>query len=134
MSGLVITALFGGVYALLIIPMTVAAGLYRGKVGVLFYDGGNDTLRRILRSHGNYLEYMPVTLTLMAIAEINHASDLFLYITGVVFLLARIMHYLTLNFFDRPIFRQISMLGTTGVILTYALWLLMYYWRHAHGV
>ncbi|SHO57033.1 MAPEG family protein [Vibrio quintilis] len=127
---LFVTALFGGLFALMVFPMTAAVGLRRARVRVLFRDGGDDTLLRLVRSHANYLEYMPVTLILMAVAELNHAPDLFLYITGTIFLLARVMHYLVLNFFDRPVFRIITMLATTGVILTYAIWLLLYYWSH----
>ena len=134
MIELPVTALFGGLFALLMIPMTVAVGLCRARTRVLFYDGGNDTLRRVVRAHGNYLENMPVALILMAVAEINNASVIFLYVMGTVFLLARVLHYLTLNFFDKPVFRVTSMLTTMGTILGFGIWLLLAYWRHIHGL
>jgi uncharacterized protein len=134
MTGLPITSLFAALFGLVLIPMTIAVGLRRGQVGVLLLDGGDETLLRRIRSHANFLEYVPLALILMALSEANGASATFLYSTGTVLLVARTLHYLTLNFFDSPRIRPISMLGTTGVILALAIGLLAYYWRNTHGL
>ncbi len=134
MTGLPITSLFAALFGLMLIVMTVAVGLRREQVGALLLDGGDETLLRRIRSHANFLEYVPLALILMALSEANGASATFLYSTGTVLLVARALHYLTLNIFDSPRIRPISMLGTTGVILALAIGLLAYYWRNTHGL
>ncbi len=134
MTGLPITSLFAALFGLMLIPMTIAIGLRRGRVGVLFLDGGDETLLRRIRSHANFLEYVPLALILMALSEANGASTTFLYSTGTVLLVVRVLHYFTLNFFDGPRIRQICMLGTTGIFLALVIGLLTYYWRNTHGL
>lgn len=48
--------------------------------------------------------------------------------------ITRALRYLTLNFFDGVRLRQISMLGTTGAILSLSVWLLVHYGGNAHGL
>ncbi len=134
LSDLPITALLAGVFAIVFVPMTVSIGVRKSQVGVMFGDGGDDVLFRRIRAHANFLEYVPLTLILMAVAEMNHASALFLYITGAVFFVARMAHYYVLNYRDSPSLRKATMLGTMGAILSFAIWLLLYFWRHVHGV
>jgi uncharacterized membrane protein YecN with MAPEG domain len=107
MTGLPIIHLFAVLFGFMLIVMTVAVGLRRGKVWVLL---------------------------LKAFSGANGASATFLYSTGTALLVARALHYFTLSFFDNPGIRPISMLGATGVILALATGLLSYYWRNTHGL
>lgn len=90
MTELPMTALFGALFALMLIPMTIAIGIRRAQVGVWLLDGGDETLLRRIRAHVNFLEYVPLALILMALSEANGASAIFLYLTGTVLILARV--------------------------------------------
>ena len=44
------------------------------------------------RAHANAAEYIPITLLLMVIAELNGANPTVLHISGVAFLVSRVIH------------------------------------------
>lgn len=44
------------------------------------------------RIHGNASEYIPITLILFALAELNGASNIILHGIGIIFIIARIAH------------------------------------------
>ena len=55
-----------------------------------------NTLARAIRGHGNLIEYAPLFLILMLIAELNQASSALLHISGIISTLGRFMHGLSL--------------------------------------
>jgi hypothetical protein len=63
MVSIPITALFIGVFVLLQIPLTVMVGYRRARTGIQFFDGGDQTLLRRMRAHGNYTETVPIVLS-----------------------------------------------------------------------
>lgn len=112
-----ITSLYAAVFGLLLIPITYAVGLRRMKTRTSFLDGGDEILLRRMRSHGNYVEYVPFALLLIGLTELNGASSAYVHSMGAVLLISRIVHYVIINF--RPVvpIRVFSMLGTTAVFL-----------------
>ena len=56
--------------------------------------GGNDhpELGVLIRAHGNAVENIPITLLLMALAELNGASGFLLHLYGIVLVASRIAH------------------------------------------
>ena len=66
-----ITVLFVGLFALIQVPLTVMVGYRRVQTGIQFFDGGDQTLLRRMRAHGNYTETVPIVLLAMAAAEIT---------------------------------------------------------------
>lgn len=125
MNTLPITSLYAALVGLLLIPMTIRVGLRRDHVKVFFLHGDDDALLRLIRSHANFLEYVPLGLILIALVEINGASTGFLHGLAGTLLISRIMHYVTLNTNPIAVTRQISMLGTIAVFLVSAGWLLL---------
>ena len=59
----------------------------RGKLGIGLGDGGNEDLRRLIRIHGNFSEYVPIILIAMAIAEMGGASAGLIWTGGVLLVL-----------------------------------------------
>lgn len=55
-------------------------------------DAGNKDLMVAMRCQANNAEYMPITLLLLAVAEVNGASHILLHIAGVTFVAARAWH------------------------------------------
>jgi uncharacterized membrane protein YecN with MAPEG domain len=87
-----ITVLFIGLFALIQIPLTVMVGYRRLKTGIQFFDGGDQTLLRRMRAHGNFTETVPIVLLAMAAAEVTGLPHWALWAGGLSLLLGRVMH------------------------------------------
>lgn len=64
----------------------------RQRLGVGIGDGGYRELQTAIRVHGNYLEYLPLVLVLMFIAEMNGVNYAALHVAGLVFVASRFGH------------------------------------------
>ena len=93
---LLIAPLFVGLFALIQIPITVMVGYRRLQTGIQFLDGGDQTLMRRMRAHGNFTETVPMTLLAMAAAELAGASHWLLLCGGSLLLVGRLLHLITL--------------------------------------
>ena len=87
-----ITVLFIGLFAIIQVPLTIMVGYRRAQTGIQFFDGGDQTLLRRMRAHGNFTETVPIVLLAMAAAEITGISHWALWIGGLSLLVGRIMH------------------------------------------
>ena len=112
-----VTSLYAAIFGLLLIPITYAVGLRRMKTRTSFLDGGDKVLLRRMRSHGNFVEYVPFAIVLMALTELNGASSTYMHALGALLLVSRIVHYLIINFWPIVTIRVLSMIGTTAVFL-----------------
>lgn len=54
--------------------------------------GSDASLQRAIRAHGNFAEYAPLALILMALMELNEGSPMVLNICGALFVLGRVLH------------------------------------------
>lgn len=119
-----ITGFYAAVFALFLVPITITVGLRRDRIKIFSGDGGDEVLNRRIRAHGNFLEYVPLGLLLIALVEASGAAAPLVHALGASFLLFRLMHYGTLIVRPLAITRQISMLGTIGLFLVSGLYLL----------
>jgi uncharacterized membrane protein YecN with MAPEG domain len=87
-----VTTLIAGVLAVAQVPLTILVSYLRGRTGIQFLDGGNETLLRRIRAHANFVETVPITLVAMACAEFSGASSAVLWRGGVCLLLGRAIH------------------------------------------
>ena len=92
MPTLSITLLFVGLFAMMQVPLTLMVGLRRAQTQVQFFDGGDTTLLRRMRAHGNFTENVPMVLLAMAAAEALGAPAWLLWAGGTSLLLGRVMH------------------------------------------
>lgn len=91
-----ITPLFVALFALMNLVLMFPIGPYRAKVDIAFW-GGEDKLDRMVRGHGNFIEVVPLALIAMATAELTGANSTLILSCGVALLLARLVHYVTLQ-------------------------------------
>ena len=84
-------------FILLSIPMSVSVGLRRAKTGILLLHGDDEPLLRLMRAHGNFIEYVPLALLGLAGAEVAGAPLWLLAGCGVALIFARIVHFLGLR-------------------------------------
>ena len=112
-----VTSIYAGLAGLMLIGLSFAVIQIRYELRVAIGDGGEKRLTRRIRAHANFDEYVPVTLLLMAIAEINGLGAHWLHVAGVALLLGRASHAFALTRAHEPlIFRQIGMVCTFTVL------------------
>jgi uncharacterized protein len=87
-----LTLLFAGLCALIQVALTAMVIIRRAKTGVDLLDGGDVTLLRRIRAHGNFSETAPMALLLLALLEMRGLSPTWLWVLGVGLLLGRLLH------------------------------------------
>jgi len=122
MTNIPITSLFVGIMVLMQIPLTVMVGYRRAKTGIQFFDGGDQTLLRRMRAHGNFTETVPIALIAMLVAEITGAPAWLLWTGGVSLLVGRLMHAAILVIKGWGLPRAIGMILTFVPMLGFGVW------------
>ena len=84
-----------------------------------------EILERAIRAHGNLIEYAPLFLLLLLLAEINQLNAVILHLSGASFFLGRLMHGIGFGFLRHsPIMRiggmALTFLGFIILLLTSA--------------
>lgn len=87
-----ITALYASVLAILIIWLAVQVIKQRRLNQVAYADGGVEALQIARSAQSNATEYIPITLILMALLESNSAYPTWIHLTGIIFVIGRIIH------------------------------------------
>lgn len=87
-----ITGLYLGLLALMYLGLSVyvIAARLQGKIGM--GDGGDETLIRRIRIHGNFAEFVPIQLLLLLCLELQNVDAIWLHVTGLAILLGRVFH------------------------------------------
>ena len=101
------------------------------KVGL--GSGGVDDLERAIRAQGNFAEYVPIALILMACLEINGAPLSLIAILGIVFVAGRVIHAKGINqppphFSNRIIGMKLTITTLILLVAFNLAWLLLQLW------
>ncbi len=128
-----ITSLVAGLLALAAIPLAMQISARRIALGkaagdptaVVFGDGGDALLRRRIRAFGNFIEYVPIALILLALMELQGGASLWAWLSGVALLVGRGVHALGMLYAQSPAPRALGMILTYIAILISAVWLLV---------
>ena len=86
-----ITALYAGILALIVVALGINVTMHRARLRVPLGDGGNPEMLRMIRLHGNAVEYLPLALVLMAIYEANGGWHWALNAIGIALIVARLL-------------------------------------------
>ena len=120
-ASLPISALYLAVFALFSVVLAIGVAATRGKSGVSIGDGGRPELVTATRRHGNFVEYVPLLLLMLAVLELNGASDGLLHGLGLSLLVARVLHAVGIHAeVERSVPRAIGAIGTWLVTLVAA--------------
>lgn len=87
-----VTALYGGLNALLAVLLGLNVSLTRGREKVNFGSGDSIKMQQAIRVHQNNVEYVPLAITLLLILEIMGAASLWIHIYGGALFVARLSH------------------------------------------
>ena len=85
-------ALYAGLLGLMLIVLSMRVSLARRDANVMIGDGGNEVLRRWIRAHGNFVEFVPFALLLLALSEHLNLGALFIHLLGLLLLVSRVAH------------------------------------------
>ena len=87
-----ITLLFASLHVLLMLVLLAPIPRYRSSRKIGVGDGGDKTLARMIRVHGNFIEYVPFALLVLALLELCGLAPAWLWGFGGALLLARMLH------------------------------------------
>ncbi len=87
-----VTALYASLLAIIFIFLAVRVIKVRSSEKVSLGDGGKPDLIRRMRVHGNFTEYVPMALVLLALAESVHTEPVLLHVLGILLVIARCLH------------------------------------------
>ncbi|HXG28819.1 MAG TPA: MAPEG family protein [Nevskiales bacterium] len=110
-----ITPIYAGLLAIWFLILSYRVVQQRGH-GVSLGDGGDAALLRRIRGHGNFAEYVPFILLMMALLEIGGQKTWVLHALGVTLLIARVLHGYALSYTESWKFGRFY-----GTLLTFIL-------------
>lgn len=117
-----IVAYYAAILAVMFVVLTIRVikGRIRGRISL--GDGGDEALIRAQRTHGNFAEFVPFALMLIALAEMNGSPAWSIHVLGSVLIVSRLAHAWALQGgMERMTFRKVGMIGTFIVLLGAAL-------------
>ena len=116
-----ITALYASLLALVFVTLSVNIIRLRLKLKIGVGDGGESMLTKAIRVHGNFSEYIPLALILLACYELSGANTIWLHVLGATLLIGRVTHAIGLSkSVGTSLPRVIGTLATFIVLLSLA--------------
>ena len=113
-----VTSIIAALAALLYIALAMRVIGVRRSDKVSLGDAANKTLETRIRQHGNFNEYVPLALILMAIAELQNAPRLLLIVLGLAILGGRLVHVYGLENMHNAVGRKLRTYGMLSTFLS----------------
>lgn len=92
MTAFPITSLLTALAVIALVLLSLPVSLRRRKMAISAGDGGDETLRRLVRTHGNFIEYVPLTLIAIGLAEAAGVQASVLWGLGGAAVAGRVLH------------------------------------------
>jgi uncharacterized membrane protein YecN with MAPEG domain len=119
-------ALYVGLFGILLIVLSLRVSFVRRDARVALGDGDNELLRRRIRAHSNFVEFVPIALLLLMLAEHTGLGSLFIHLFGIVLLAGRISHAYGISQTNEVfIYRMVGTIATLtviGLLSLYCIW------------
>ena len=116
-----IVPLYAAILALLFFGLSLRTILLRTRYRVAIGDGDAPLLRRAMRCHANFAEYVPLCLLLFYFLEVYGAAAPLLHVLCGALVVGRVLHAVAVGRDPEPRFvRQVAMALTFGPLLTAA--------------
>lgn len=110
---LTITPLYVALAAIVLLVLTVRVILLRRRLAIGLGTGGDAELEKAVRGHGNFTEYAPIGLIVLASAELSGAAGAWIHAIGILLIGGRLLHAWGLSQS-----RGRSIGRSTGIVLT----------------
>ena len=87
-----ITAFSVAILTLIYIALSIAALRRRKAVQIAIGDGDDKLLQRRIRAHGNFQEYVPISLITLGFFELLGAEDWLVMLCASCLIIGRLLH------------------------------------------
>ena len=116
------TSIIAAILTIIFVKLSFAVIGLRRKNKVGLGSGGYDDLERAIRAQGNFAEYVPIGLILIACLELNGAPWWLVILPGIALIIGRLIHAKGINE-PPPNFssRVLGMKFTFGTLITLAI-------------
>lgn len=129
-----ITSIYVFVFAFLFVMLSYNVIKLRQEHGVGLGDGGHNALTRAIAAHGNFAQYVPMMLIILALCEMGGVESTLCFLLGFLMLFARGCHFYSLLVYetnaeegkDALRFRKTGMVATFASIILGAIFLLVF--------
>lgn len=119
---LLMTSIIAAILTIIFVKLSFTVIGLRRKNKVGLGNGGYDDLERAIRAQGNFAEYVPIGLILIACLELNGAPWWLVMLPGIALIIGRLIHAKGINE-PPPNFssRVLGMKFTFGTLITLAI-------------
>jgi len=89
---LLVTSIIASTLTIIFVKLSFAVIGLRRKNQIGLGSGGHDDLERAIRAQGNFAEYVPIGVILIACLELNGAPWWLVAIPGITLMIGRLIH------------------------------------------
>lgn len=107
-----ITSIYAMPLAVLMIVLWMNVTKTRASMGVSIGNNDDVGLHEKIRRHGNFIEWVPMVLLMMMIAEMRGGNAAALHVAGILLVIGRVVHPFGLRH-DNPS-HVLRIIGNTG--------------------
>ena len=111
---LVVSSFYAALAGIMCVVLGILVIRQRRGARVAFGDGGHPVLSRATRIFGNFIEYAPLAMLLLALVEATGGRPVLVHILGAAFILGRLAHAIGLSQAS-----GVNVGRSIGVVLTY---------------
>ena len=94
---LLVTSIIASILTIIFVKLSFAVIGLRRKNKVGLGSGGHEDLERAIRAQGNFAEYVPFGIILIACLELNGAPWWLVTIPGIALIIGRLIHAIGIN-------------------------------------
>lgn len=120
-----VIALYAALLSLLFIGLSVRTIRLRRRLRIAIGDADHIEMRRAMRVHANFAEYVPLALLLIYFAEVSGAPVALVHVLGLCLLTGRLAHAYGVSQSEEDfrfrVFGMVMTFGTLGVCSAYLL-------------
>ena len=120
-----VVSVYAALLTLLFIALSVRTIRLRRRLRIAIGDADHIEMRRAMRVHANFAEYVPLALLLIYLTEISGAPVLLVHALGISLLVGRVAHAYGVSQVDENfrfrVFGMVMTFGTLGVCSAYLL-------------
>lgn len=95
------TSIYSALLALIFIILSIHVIKGRRLMSIGIGDFDNLDMKRRIRAHANFIEYTPIFLILLGLAEYQGLLHIWVHFFGIIFLISRIMHAYSLLYAEK---------------------------------
>ena len=127
---MIVTPLYAALLVVWFLVLSLRVITLRGRHRVSLGDADRPDLRRAIRGHANFAEYVPLALLLLLVIELSRFSLYVVHVLGAALVIARLLHGYALAFTAEWKFGRMWGAALTFIVLAIEAVLCLYQtWR-----